>query len=81
MVRSAAERYPGKPRRLYLDIEGHRNSAGGFDADMQELQRGFVLGFLSPYLSYVSMPLVTAERREPQRDEVPNELVIQRPPE
>lgn len=78
MVRSAAERYPGKPRRLYLDIEGHRNSAGAFDSDMQELQH-FVLGFLGPYLSYVSMPLVTAERQEPQQDDVPDELIIQPP--
>jgi hypothetical protein len=81
MVRSAAERYPGKPRRLYLDIEGHRNEAGGFDHDMSEIQRSFVLGFLGPYLSYVSMPLLTAGRREPQQEDVPPELVIQPNPE
>jgi hypothetical protein len=79
MVRSAAERYPGKPRRLYLDIEGHRDNAGGFDHDMRELQESFVLGFLGPYLSYVGMPLLTAERKEPQREDVPPALDI-RPP-
>ena len=47
---------------------------------MQELQQ-FVLGVLGPYLSYVSMPLVTAERREHQQDDVPDELIIQLPPE
>ena len=81
MVLAAAEREPGKPRRLYLDIEGHRNNAGGFDHDMTELQQDFVLGFLGPYLSYVSMPLLTGERQEPQREDVPHELVIQPSPE
>ena len=81
MVRSAAEQYPGKPRRLYLDIEGHHDKAGGFNHDMCELQENFVLGFLGPYLSYVSMPLFAGERREKQREDVPPELVIQPPPE
>ena len=34
---------------LYLDIEGHRNSAGGYDQDMMELQKDFILGFQCLY--------------------------------
>jgi hypothetical protein len=76
MVRNAARKYPGKPRHLYLDIEGHRNAAGEFDADMTELQQEFILGVLAPYLSRVRIPLLDAERREPQRDDVPERLEI-----
>ena len=35
-------REPGKPRTLCLDIDGHRNAQGRFDADMLELQRDSV---------------------------------------
>jgi hypothetical protein len=48
---------------------------------MRELQQNFVLGFLGPYLSYVRMPLLTAQRDEQQREDVPPELVIQPLPE
>ena len=44
LVKRAQEQWPGKRRRLYLDIEGHRNSDGGFDADMLELQSEFLVG-------------------------------------
>src|SRR5262245_22629465 len=37
LVQRAQLQYPGKRRLLYLDIDGHRNSEGGFDADMLEL--------------------------------------------
>ena len=30
---------PGKPRTLYLDIDGHRNAQGRFDADMRSSKR------------------------------------------
>lgn len=81
MIRDAARDFPGKPRTLYLDIEGHRNSAGGFDHDMHELQGKFILGFLSPYLTEIHTPLLTefgevARPQRPQRDDVPDELNI-----
>lgn len=34
MINEAGRKFPGKPRILVLDIEGHRNSEGGFDHDM-----------------------------------------------
>ena len=45
MVQRAQQLQPGRKRVLFLDIEGHRNSNGGFDADMLELQTDFLLGF------------------------------------
>jgi hypothetical protein len=41
LVQRAQRVMPGKLRQLYLDVEGHRNSEGGFDADMTELQTVF----------------------------------------
>jgi hypothetical protein len=48
LVHDAQQQHPGKKRVLYLDIDGHRTSEGGFDADMFELQDEFLLGFLRP---------------------------------
>ncbi|MBA1337167.1 MAG: hypothetical protein HPY66_3603 [Firmicutes bacterium] len=45
LVKEAQKKSPNQKRVLYLDIEGHRNSKRGFDHDMFELQRHFILGF------------------------------------
>lgn len=34
LVQQAEQTNPGKRRKLFLDIEGHRNSKSGFDNDM-----------------------------------------------
>ncbi len=79
LVRRAQAVKPGKNRKLFLDIEGHRNSDGGFDADMLELQNAFLLGFLAPFLSEVRCPLVALRNPGPQDDDIPLELVIEEP--
>jgi len=69
---------------LYLDIDGHRNREGGFDADMLELQQHFILGFLMQFLSEVNMPLAAGVRRKdesPQSEDIPEELTIRSPGE
>jgi hypothetical protein len=79
IVRHAQREFPGKPRALYLDIEGHRNANGGFDNDMYELQKEFVLGLLMPFLTEAHEPLA-AVRQKPgvvQRDDLPDALQIQ----
>jgi hypothetical protein len=75
LVKTAETKFPGKPRRLYLDIEGHRNPNGGFDFDMFELQNEFVIGFLSKFLSSVSMPLGSYSLKG-QNDLIPDVLEI-----
>jgi hypothetical protein len=60
LVKKAAAEHPGRKRALYLDIEGHRNKAGGFDSDALELQQHFVIRYLGRWLSEVSMPLIRA---------------------
>ena len=76
LVRKAQESSPNQKRILYLDIEGHRNEIGGFDNDMFELQRHFILGFLMPYLNAAYIPLVAVKNTKLQRNNMPEELQI-----
>ncbi len=77
LVQNAQQKHPGKERKLYLDIENHKNKEGGFDAEMVELQNEFLMGFLSRYLSEIYAPLVKAKNPHPQENEIPPVLVIQ----
>lgn len=73
-----AQRIKSGRRRLRdLDIEGHRNAQGGFDHDMLELQRDFVLGFLMPFLSEAYLPLGSFTDPSPQQADIPGELTIE----
>lgn len=76
LVYAAEKKEPGKPRTLYLDIDGHRNAQGEFDADMLELQEEFGLRFLLPFLTEVHFPLISTRNKNPQRNDVPDRLEI-----
>jgi len=76
LVQIAEQKEPGKDRILYLDIDGHRNPEGGFDAEMLELQNEFLLGFLGSYLSEINTPLMSVKNKESQRNDVPPALDI-----
>ncbi|WP_229340905.1 HNH endonuclease [Streptomyces flavotricini] len=80
MVRSARLRFPGTPRILYLDVQGHRNAAGGYDGDALELMQEFTLGYLMPFLTEARTPLLHVANPRPQRDDLPQALLIG-PPE
>jgi hypothetical protein len=77
LVQMAQEHRPNQKRGLYLDIEGHRNDQGGFDSDMLELQKDFLLGFLSPFLSEIRCPLFHATNPHEQDNDIPPMLIIQ----
>ena len=68
---------PGKKLKLFLDIDGHRNSNGGFDTDMLELQKDFLLEFLGQYLTEIHAPLIKVRSEKPQLNDVPPELIVQ----
>jgi len=76
LVYEAQKKEPNRPRCLYLDIEGHRNKEGGYDADMFELQRHFLLAFLMPYLTELHMPLGSVTNKKFQRNDVIGDLKI-----
>jgi hypothetical protein len=73
----ASQHFPGVGRYLYLDIDGHRNPAGGFDHDMFELLQEFLIGHLSRYLTEIHTPLYAA-KADPNRtqEDPPTELKI-----
>ena len=75
LIKWFQDNYPGKERVLILDIEGHINDEGGFDDEMLELQRYFVMRFLSQFLSEVRMPLISYKTRQ-QSNDIPPELII-----
>jgi hypothetical protein len=77
MMREAQERFPDWPRVLYLDIEGHRGDASGFDPDFFEFQQEFMIGALGPYLTALAMPLVSVVNPEEQKNDLPDQLAIQ----
>jgi hypothetical protein len=80
LVRATERNVPSAERFLYLDIEGHRAKSGAFDPDMFELQRHFVLEHLLPFLTEAHLPLAAVKNSEPQRDDVPDQLVIRAVP-
>jgi hypothetical protein len=76
LIQEAQHVQPGKERKLFLDIEGHRNAQGGFDADMLELQKEFLMGFLIQFLSEIHGPLTSVKNPNTQNNEIPSELEI-----
>lgn len=76
LIVEAQKSFPGKPRHLYLDIEGHKNKKGGFDDDMWELQRHFILGALARHLKRMYLPLIAVQRNKAQRNDLPQEIRI-----
>lgn len=78
-VQVAQKQSPGAPRILYLDVQGHRNEAGGYDHDAYELMKDFALGFLGKYLTEIHTPLVHVRTRGRQCDDIPEVLRINYP--
>ena len=76
LIYAAQEQQPDIPRALYVDIDGHRNKAGGFDDDMLELQKEFGIGFLLQFVKEVHFPLGSVINKGEQRNDVPEKLVI-----
>ena len=61
LIQNAQKNMPNKPRALYVDIDGHRNKAGGFDQDMFELQKEFGMTVLLPFVQEMHFPLFSIE--------------------
>lgn len=74
MTKRASDDLPGVERILFLDVQGHRNSAGGYDHDAYELMTDFLIGFMLPYLTEVHTPLSVASNPNTQREDLANEL-------
>jgi hypothetical protein len=68
VVAKAVALDPDRPRVLFVDVEGHRNVAGGFDHDMLELLAHFVPRALMPYLDEGHTPLCGFTNPAPRAD-------------
>jgi hypothetical protein len=77
LVRRAQDVKPGARRMLFLDIEGHRQPDGSFDADMRELQQEFLFDVLARFLTEAHCPLMTLRNPHPQDDDLPEDLIIE----
>lgn len=70
MVRDAAARYPGSPRMLYLDIDGH----GQFEPDDEAAEViSFTRAALGPFLT--EAPWGKTDPAAPQSEELPDVIV------
>jgi hypothetical protein len=76
LIKNSQEMNPNQRRFFFLDIDGHRNENDGFDHDMFELQRYFLLGFLFPYLTEIYMPLGSFKNKKAQKNDVPENIEI-----
>ncbi len=79
LIAEAQKRYPDWPRVLYLDIKGHLDERGRFEADMVELQQEFLIQALGKFMTALDMPLVSVVNPELQDNTVPDSLGIQLP--
>ena len=77
LIKEAQERFPDWPRLLFLDIKGHLDALGRFENAFVELQQEFMFGFLGPFLTAVDLPLVSALNPEPQRNDLPDKILIE----
>ena len=74
LLNNAQRKFPGAKRSLFLEIDGHRNSNGGFDDEMLELQSKFMQEFLLQFLTRAVTPLAEFGNPDPQNDRIPEEL-------
>ena len=77
LMQESETRYPGWPRIVYLDVNGHSGSRHGFDDDMFEFQQEFMIGTMGPFLTAIDMPLLSVWNPEDQRNDLPDALAIQ----
>lgn len=76
LVAAAEERSPGQPRILFLDIDGHRNGAGGLDNDAYEIVSNFMAEMITPFLTEWSHPLGRFRNTNPQRNDVFHSVTV-----
>ena len=76
LLYSAQQQNPNEPRSLFVDIDGHKNEAGGYDADMYELQKEFALEVLLPFVEELHMPLYSIKNTNEQKNDIPKKIVV-----
>jgi hypothetical protein len=76
VIWATQQKAPGAPRLLYVDVQGHRNDAGGYDRDSFELMTNFLPEKALPYLTELHTPLHSWKNTARQDNHVPREILI-----
>jgi len=79
LLKESQDRFPGWPRVLYLDVNGHLDEDGRFEDEMVELQQEFLIAAMGRFFTALALPIVAVVNPDGQDDEVPDELVLQAP--
>jgi len=80
LLKEAQGRYPEWPRIYYLEIKGHTGERHGFDDDFFEFQQEFWFSTIAHFVHAFETPLTGGlVNPEPQRNDLPDELVIRVP--
>ena len=73
----AQKKWPNKPRHFLLDIDGHRQSDGAWDADMWELLFHVLMeGNYYKFFTTCYTPVAELKNTGSQVNEVPDEINI-----
>jgi hypothetical protein len=81
LLKRAEDEFPGWPRVLYLDIEGHLDEKGRFENDFVEFQQEFLIAAMGKFFTALALPLVSVVNPNPQSNDVPDSLRLQAPQE
>ena len=79
LLKDAERQFPGWPRLLYLNIEGHLDTFGRLEPEMIELQQEFLFSIVGPFVTAVAAPIVSGLNPAPQRNNLPDRLVLAPP--
>ena len=67
--------FPGSPRHLFIEIEGHEGPQHGYDEDFFEFQQDFLLGALGPFFSSMHLPATgSLMNNQAQSNDIPDRL-------
>lgn len=76
LIYTIGKKAPKVPRTLIVEIQGHRNSEGGYDHDMFELQYEFLTKCILPFIHILHIPLISIENPNIQEDLKSQEIMI-----
>ena len=76
LLKSSQEKMENKKRYLYLDIDGHMDEYGRFDADMLELLQNYLTEVLLTYFYEIHTPLLDIRNLDKQRNDIPEDFTL-----
>lgn len=69
-VRKVVKDCPSGPRKIVIDMTGHRVRGGGFDEDMMKLHR-FLISDVGPFVNDIQTTMAHFRNKKPLRNDFP----------